>query len=82
MGLSVVMFIHPAATFDKLTSGAAGSGGASRARVRNLVRFIPYREAPRSGIRLQGVCNRFQCRSRWAHRILTFIERNFALFFK
>ena len=36
--------------------------GAHPARVRNHVWFIPYREAPRSGIRLQCACNRFQSR--------------------
>ena len=51
------MLAYPAATFDWLTSGA-GDGGAS-ARVRDHVRFIPYREAPRSGMRLQCACNRF-----------------------
>jgi hypothetical protein len=34
--------------------------GAHPVRVRNHVKFIPGREAPRSGIRLQCACNRFQ----------------------
>ena len=36
--------------------------GAHPARVRNHVWFFPYREAPRSGIRLPCACNRFQAR--------------------
>jgi len=34
--------------------------GTHPARVRNHERFVPCREAPRSGIRLQCACNRFQ----------------------
>jgi len=59
MGLSVIMLAY---LQQRSTSSrqALREPGAHPARVRNHVWFFPYREAPRSGIRLQCACNRFQ----------------------